>query len=251
MALLTMHFNSTELKMHTLVNVIIPDSVRIENKPLSERKVLWLLHGLSDDGSCWVRFSRIEQYAEKHGIVVVMPSAGRSMYCDNVLGQNYFTHIAEELPNYLSLVFGLSRKKEDNFIAGLSMGGLGAAKIALTYPERYSALGSFSGVLNLGPLLFVLNDDMKNEFSFMLEALEDVDNSPFNPTALLDVQKDKDLRMYITCGLQDNLLITNYLFKERADELSIKAHYVFEDGAHTWEYWNRHIEIFIDFMLEK
>ncbi|NLA73081.1 MAG: esterase family protein [Clostridiales bacterium] len=251
MALLTMHFNSTELKMHTLVNVIIPDSVRIENKPLSERKVLWLLHGLSDDGSCWARFSRVEHYAEKYGLVVVMPSAGRSMYCDNVLGQNYFTHIAEELPNYLSLVFGLSRKKEDNFIAGLSMGGLGAAKLALTYPEKYSAVGSFSGVLNLGPLLFVLNDDMKNEFSFMIEAISDVDNSPLNPTALLDAEKDKDLKIYITCGLQDNLLITNYLFKERADELSIKAHYTFEDGAHTWEYWDRHIKLFIDFMLEK
>lgn len=249
MALLTMHFNSIELKMHTLVNVIIPDSVRMDNKPLSERKVLWLLHGLSDDGTAWLRFSRIEQYAQKYGLVVVMPSAGRSMYCDNVLGQNYFTHIAEELPDYLSLVFGLSRKREDNFIAGLSMGGLGAAKIALTYPERYFAMGSFSGLLELGSLVYVVNDDMRNEFPFMLEALKDIDGSPLNPPALLDAKRDKDLKMYITCGLQDNLLVTNYAFKERADELGIKARYVFEDGTHEWGYWDRHVKLFLDFAL--
>ncbi len=251
MAVLTMDFNSIQLKMSTLVSLAFPDSVRIENTPLSKRKVLWLLHGLSDDGTAWLRHTRIEQYAQKYGLVVVMPSAGRSMYCDNVLGQNYFTHIAEELPNYLSLVFGLSRKREDNFIAGLSMGGLGAAKIALTYPERYSALGSFSGVLNLGPLAFVLNDDMRNEFPFMLEALKDIDSSPLNPTALLDAEKDKALRMYITCGLQDNLLVTNYAFKERADELKITARFIFEDGTHEWEYWNRHVKQFIEFMFEK
>lgn len=251
MAVLTMDFSSAQLKMNTLVCVAFPDSVRIGDTPLSKRKVLWLLHGLSDDGSSWLRHSRIEQYAEKYGLVVVMPSAGRSMYCDNVLGQNYFTHIADELPNYLSLVFGLSRKREDNFIAGLSMGGLGAAKIALTYPERYSALGCFSGVLDIGPMPLVLNDDMRNEFSFMLEAFDDVEKSPLNPTALLDAKRDKDLKMYITCGLQDNLLVTNYLFKERADALGIKAHYVFEDGTHEWEYWNRHVRLFIDFIMEE
>lgn len=249
MAVLTMDFHSRELKMNTLVCVAFPDSVRIENMPLSQRKVLWLLHGLSDDGSAWLRHSRIEQYAQEYGLVVVMPSAGRSMYCDDVYGQNYFKHIADELPEYLSLVFGLSRKREDNFIAGLSMGGLGAAKIALTYPERYAAMGSFSGLLHLGPMVFALNDDLMKEFAFMLSALEDIDNTPLNPTALLDVEKDRNLKIYISCGKQDELLIANYAFKERADELGIKANYVFEDGTHEWELWNKNVKEFLGFVM--
>ncbi len=250
MAVLTLDFCSKQLKMNTLVSIALPDAVRIGDTPLSQRKVLWLLHGLSDDGTSWLRHSRIEQYAEKFGVVVVMPSVGRSMYCDNVLGQNYFTHITEELPRYLELVLGLSRKREDNFVAGLSMGGMGAAKVGLSYPERYFAVGMFSGVLDIGPLVFVLNKDIKNEFPFLISALEDVDHSPLNPVTLLDAEKDKDLKMYLACGLQDDLLITNYNFKERADELGIAIHCVFEDGTHEWEFWNRHVKSFLEFALK-
>ena len=249
MAVLTMDFCSREVKMNTLVRVAFPDSVRIGDTPLSERKVLWLLHGLSDDGSAWIRHSSVERYAQEAGLVVVMPSAGRSMYCDDVLGQNYFSHIADELPEYLSLVFGLSRKKEQNYIAGFSMGGLGAAKLALTYPERYTAVGCFSGLLDLEPIVARLDSHMKNEFQFMLSALDDIRTSPLNPIALLAPLKDKDLKIYVACGLQDDLLVTNTAFKKRADELGIKTHCVFEDGAHDWEFWNRHIREFIHFML--
>ncbi len=249
MAVLTMDFHSKALKMNTLVSVAFPDSVRIKNTPLSKRKVLWLLHGLSDDGTGWLRHSRVEQYAQEYGLVVVMPSVGRSAYCDNIYGQNYFTYIADELPEYFSLVFGLSRKRENNFIAGLSMGGLGAAKIALTYPEHYAALGSFSGLLHLGPLQFVVNDEMINDFGFMFDAVQDADNSPLNPAALLDAKKDKGLKIYVSCGKQDDILVTNLAFKERADELGIKVTYVFEDGTHEWEFWNRHVKSFMAFCM--
>ena len=141
MAVLTMDFASKQLKMNTLLTVVLPDPSQMEDTPLSERKVLWLLHGLSEDATSWLRSSMIEQYTRDAGIIAVLPSGGRSMYCDNVLGQNYFSYIADELPEYLSLVFGLSRSRKNNFIAGSSMGGLGAMKLALTYPERYAAVG--------------------------------------------------------------------------------------------------------------
>lgn len=250
MAVATIDFASKELKMNTLVTVCFPDSVRIGFSPLSERKVLWLLHGLSDDGTSWLRYSRVDQYATENDLVVVMPSAGRSMYCDNVNGQNFFSFIADELPEYLSLVFGLSRRKENNLIAGLSMGGMGAAKIALTYPERYAAMGSFSGVLHLMPLLASVDDTMKNEFPFMLDALPDPVNSPLNPTALLDPDKDRDLKIYIACGLQDDIFLYSRLFQDRAETLGIRTECVFEDGTHNWDFWEKHIRLFIDFALK-
>ncbi|MGN0467704.1 MAG: alpha/beta hydrolase [Acutalibacteraceae bacterium] len=249
MAVATIDFTSKELKMNTLVTVCFPDSVRTNGVPLSERKVLWLLHGLSDDGTSWLRYSRIDKYAMENNLVVVMPSVNRSMYCDNVNGQNYFSFIADELPDYFEKVFNLSRKREDNFIAGLSMGGMGAAKIALTYPERYAAMGSFSGVLNLEPLKLVLNDEMKNDFSFMLSALENTNESPLNPTALLDKEKHKDLKMYIACGLQDKLIVASLMFKKQADKLGLKAKYSFTKGNHEWDFWDRQLKRFIDFVL--
>lgn len=249
MSVLTLNMSSVQLKMNTTVTLIMPNADRLEEKNLSARKVLWLLHGLSGDATSWSRLSRIEAYAEAAGLVVIMPCGGRSMYCDDVLGQNYFTHITEELPVYFGKLFGLSQKKEDNFIAGLSMGGYGAMKIALSYPERFAAVGSFSGLLDLEPLAFVLTDDMRNEFPFLIDTLDDISKSPLNPPALLDAEKDKALRIYVACGFQDDLFITNQTFKSRADSLEIDIYYEFEDGSHEWGFWDRHVNRFIEFML--
>ena len=249
MAVAHITFTSKELKMNTSVVVCFPDSVRMDGVPLSKRKVLYLLHGLSDDCSSWLRYSRIDKYCMDTGLVAVMPSADRSMYCDNVNGQNYFSYIADELPEYLSEVFGLSRAKEDNFIAGLSMGGMGAMKIALTYPERYAAVGSFSGVLDLRPMAAMVNDDMKREFPFLVSEIPNIDSSPLNPTFLLDAHRDKDLKIYVACGYQDNMYIPNCLFCERIEEIGIEAKVTFENGKHDWDFWERHIPLFIDFIL--
>ncbi len=74
---------------------------------VARRKVLYLLHGLSDDASAWQRYTAIESIAALYGLVVIMPSAGRSFYTDQPNGQNYFSYLTEELPRYLKQVFGL------------------------------------------------------------------------------------------------------------------------------------------------
>jgi putative tributyrin esterase len=246
MAFLTMHTLSAQLKMTTLVNVILPDALRLD-EPLSEKKVLYLLHGLSDNGTGWLRRTNIEVYAEKYGLVVVMPSVDRSFYCDNVNGQNYFTYITKELPDYLQKVFGLSRKKEQNFIAGLSMGGYGAMRAALTYPEQYFAVASFSGVLALEPLTQMNDPEMKNDFSFLAPEFARLATTPLNPPNLL--RENNDMKMYVACGLQDYLLSATKIFEERAKALGVEATFVYEDGEHTWPFWDRHIALFLDFAL--
>ncbi|MEG2002272.1 MAG: esterase family protein, partial [Clostridia bacterium] len=81
MAIISLNTSSNCLKKTTTLEIIVPDIVRMD-KPMSKRKTLYLLHGLSDDGSMWLRRTMIENYAEKYGIVVVMPSADRSFYLD-------------------------------------------------------------------------------------------------------------------------------------------------------------------------
>ncbi len=251
MAVASIDFTSKELKMNTLVTVSFPDSVRIHGEALSKKKVLWLLHGLSDDGTAWLRYSNIDRYAMENDLVVVMPSVNRSMYCDHVLGQNYFTYIAEELPEYLSLVFGLSREREQNFIAGLSMGGFGAMRIALTYPERYAAVGSFSGILDLTPMALIWNTERQEEFPFLAQALDDPAASPFNPAALLPNAVRTPIPIYAACGLQDDLLITNELFRQKAEALGVPLTYITEPGGHEWAFWDKQIHRFIQYILEK
>ena len=98
MALIRIDHVPETVKLNISLNVIVPDPASIDELPLIERKVLYLLHGLSDDASAWQRYTSIETLAGAYGLVVVMPSAGRSFYCDLPNGQLYFTYLTEELP---------------------------------------------------------------------------------------------------------------------------------------------------------
>jgi len=248
MAVITLDFYSKSLKMSTLVTVLAPDSVRIGETPLSRRKCLYLLHGLSDDSTAILRFSRAELFSQETGIVIVTPSVGRSMYCDDVLGQDYFTHVADELPGYLGLLMGLSRRRGDNYIAGISMGGMGAARIALTYPERFMAVGLFSGLLDVKLLLPFITDDHRREFPFLLAREKSIDSTPLNPINLLDAEKHANLDIIVRCGYQDDLYPMSLAFYEKAKGLGLNATGIFEPGEHEWRIWDRYIDDFISMM---
>ena len=144
MAFLRCEIASESLRMATAVDVILPDK-----GALSETKTLYLLHGLTDDRTGWTRYTAVERYARERGIAVVLPEVQRSFYTDMVYGLPYFTYVAEELPAVCRRMFGLGAAREQNYIFGLSMGGYGAMKCALTYPDRYAGAASFSGVCEL------------------------------------------------------------------------------------------------------
>ncbi len=112
---------------------------------------LWLLHGASDNHTIWQRRTSIERYAAPLGLAVVMPNAHLSSYADMAHGGTYYTYVSKELPEMMRSMFPLSDKREDNFIAGLSMGGAGCMKIGLNNPENYAAIGCLSaGAVNRG-----------------------------------------------------------------------------------------------------
>ncbi|HET58760.1 MAG TPA: hypothetical protein ENN32_00110, partial [Chloroflexi bacterium] len=101
MALFRIDHTPRTVKMNLPLYLLLPDPGQMQEIPLMKRKVLYLLHGLSDDGSAWQRFSAIETIARNYNLVVVMPSVGRSFYVDQPNGQAYFSYLMEELPAYL------------------------------------------------------------------------------------------------------------------------------------------------------
>lgn len=157
MALLHTGFFSQALGMCVSCDVILPQfsSSLIGMKTAAARgprKVLYLLHGMSDDETIWQRRTSIERYAAPLGLAVVMPAAQISSYANMAHGGRYFDYIADELPETMRGFFGFSDRREDNFIAGLSMGGAGCMKIGLARPERFGAIGCLSaGASNRRP----------------------------------------------------------------------------------------------------
>ena len=233
--------------------VILPEPDENGKVELAKRKVLYLLHGLSEDATAWQRYTCIETVAAAYGLVVVMPSGGRSFYINQPNGQAYFSYLTEELPCFLAEVFHLTPRREDTFIAGSSMGGYGAFKAALQCPERYAAAASFSGVLSLAVLqLLPDTDTRKDEFALLFGDLEKLVGSEHDPAVWLErAAKDTSQlpRLFISVSRQEDIYPLSGMFHEACQSLGVQSEYYEEDGGHDWLFWDGQIRRFLSAVL--
>jgi len=101
MALVRCDFESEVLEVATSMTVLMPQDEQSgapAANPRPDPPVLYLLHGLSDDSTSWLRHTSLERYLWERPLVVVMPQVGRSFYADEVHGHRYWTFLTEELP---------------------------------------------------------------------------------------------------------------------------------------------------------
>src|SRR3954463_9504927 len=154
MAFLDVHCFSDALGLSVSFYVLLPQQTTRQiglagGEKRAQYPTLYLLHGLSDDHTIWMRRTSIERYAAAKNIAVVMPAVARSFYQDMASGARYWTFVSEELPALCQQFFPLSPAREDNFVAGLSMGGYGALRLGLARPEKFAAAASLSGALDI------------------------------------------------------------------------------------------------------
>lgn len=252
MALIHIDHVPETVKVNLPLNIILPDPGKMGSTPVRERKVLYLLHGLSDDASAWQRYSSIETVAAAYGLVVVMPSVGRSFYTDLPNGQHYFEYLTEELPQYLGDVFALKPGREDTLIAGNSMGGYGAFKAAFAFPQRFAAAASFSGILSMEFIRAFPDDPRLDEFATLFGDLEQLSGSAHDPAAWFKkaaADPSQLPRLFMTCGRQDDLYLLNMLAHAALQELGIPVDYHEEDARHDWFFWDGQIRRFLAALL--
>lgn len=243
MAFINIKFYSTSLQMETEVNVILPQK-EVAGVTSENCKCLYLLHGLSDNQSMWTRRSSIERYADEYGICVIMPSGGRSFYFNQANGENYYDFVANELPQRIEEIFKVSTKREDKYIAGLSMGGYGALKIALKETDKFCAAAGLSSVADIKTELF------KGHLSGILNGKTNVieDDDLYN----LVKKKENDVNkpsLFMWCGTEDFLYEDNVKFKEYMKNFNYDFTYRESEGNHSWEYWDTQIVEVIKWML--
>ena len=242
--LLEMNIKSAELGKATKVNVILPTDVGDAPHPY---KTVWLLHGLSGDESAWMRYTSIERYAKEYGLAVIMPDAERSWYTNTAYGMNFFSYITEELPELCRKAFGcLSERREDTIVAGLSMGGYGALKVALTYPERYGTCISLSGSLDItrkGRSYRL--EEWRSIFGFDIESALELEGSEHDLFALAERNKNGGKpfpELYLWCGLEDSLIGANRDFDAHLSRLGVPHVFTSSEGDHSWRFWDMHIK---------
>ncbi|MDO5538878.1 MAG: alpha/beta hydrolase family protein [Eubacteriales bacterium] len=255
MACVELRFYSHSLGMDTCAMVLLPEKRMQPAENLSDKKypVLYLLHGHSDDESSYIRKGNIELLARDHDLIVVMPNAHRSFYCNYPGGFPYYTYLTEELPLKIANFFHASTRPEDTYVAGLSMGGFGAMKLALSNPRRFAAAASMSGLLDPYWLhvpgkehsLPVFNDPIsRNNSKSALGTPEDFSGSCNDLFALVEKlpqSVNPNLRIFQCCGSEDMLIEQNRAFHIFASQKLSSQNYTYKEmpGIHNWDYWNR------------
>jgi S-formylglutathione hydrolase FrmB len=143
--------------------------------------------------------------------------------------------------------FPLSEKREDNFVAGLSMGGYGALKLALNCPEKFKAAASLSGAVDLlGEVKNMGTDRITPELIGIFGSVEETENSINDLFYVAKKLSDSDKEtpdLYQWCGTEDFLYNGNVNFKNFIqNETRIKLTYSESHGDHQWCYWDEQIQ---------
>lgn len=258
MALMHTHFFSETLGLCCEMNVVIPQFTQAQIGLAGRERAndvghptLLLLHGMSDDHSIWLRRTSIERYASERGLAVVMPAVHRSYYTNQRNGYDYFTFIADEVPALARKFFRLSSRREDNFVAGLSMGGYGAFKIALTCPERYAAAASLSGAVDVVNIRTLTRVERNGEFTRTFGSDDDFlgsENDLFALAERLAASAKPRPALFQNCGDKDFLLAGNRRFRDHLRTVGLDCTYEEHPGEHEWGFWDVHIQRVLDWL---
>ncbi len=249
MARLSCHFSSTILDIGTTILILLPEDIK-ENEKL---KVLYLLSGYSGDHTDWTRLTAIERYIQKYRIAVVMPDGNNSYYTDMVYGLKYFSFIAKELPDFVVRMFPISTKKEDHYIAGLSMGGYGALKVAFSFPNQYQKVASLSGALDIEHIRSLSQErGRKSQFiaTFGENSTQNTNNDLKYLFSQMSKKEQEEMSLFIGCGKDDFLYQDNLNFISFLKQQKAKFTFAESSGSHDWSFWDDYIQKVLKWMFD-
>ncbi len=258
MALLEMTFAADALKRWVDVVAIVPvEDGGIEGVKSPEKfKTLYLLHGFGGNAKDWLTYSNIRAYAEQNKIAVIMPSGENGAYMDNEEVEVFNGKFIEELVHFTRKLFPLSDRREDTYIGGLSMGGLGALRNGMKYSELFGKIFSLSGA-------FIV-DEIANQpkdykdpiagygyYNRVFGNLESVLKSENNPVVCIKkaFERKSIPDVFMACGKDDFVLEYNRNMKKIFDELGVSIAYYEAEGNHDWAFWNDWIKVALKWIL--
>ncbi len=234
MALMRVMFRAPSLEKQTNMTVILPYGAEAEGP----YPVLYLLHGLSDDDSIWARRTSLERHVAGMPLIVVMPDGGRGFYTDAQQGPAWESHIMEDVVGFVEHFFPAIPERRGRAVEGLSMGGYGAMKLALKYPERFCSAAAHSSALAVEKRLS--DGERAAEFRLIFGPEPPPREDPFRLAERADPDALPALR--VDCGTEDGLLEENRAFHRHLEDLGIPHEYEEFPGGHDWAYWDRRVQ---------
>jgi putative tributyrin esterase len=257
MPLIHCDFRSNVLGLETAMTVILPQPGPVDWRGIPEATsrrypTLYLLHGLSGNHTDLHRRTLIERYAAPLDLAIVMPSVHRSFYTDMACGPRFWTFLSEELPVIAQSLFPLSKERKDNFVAGISMGGYGAFKWALSCPDRFAAAASLSTPMEVSSMIKVHEgEEWQREMKAIfgeLDLLEGGKHDLFYLAEQAAKWSGDPLRLYQWCGTEDPFYPANLHFRQHAERLGLNLTYEEGPGGHDYGAWDAPVRRLLEWL---
>ena len=245
-----LHLNS--LQRQGSFEMILPNDMPVDSgRPL---KTVFHLHGYTGKAESWVP----EELVAKYNIAVVSPNGENSFYLNGLSsGHNFASLVGEELVDYVRRTFGIAQRPEDTYIMGISMGGFGALRTALAYPEVFGKAAGMSAALIVHDIAHMKEGDsnpMAN-YAYYRECfgdLETVEESRNNPETLVKELKAAGKKLpeiYMCCGTEDFLIENNRAFHRFLEEQDVPHQYFESPGIHDGKFWAEYAPKVIEWMF--
>lgn len=221
-------------------------------RPNERFPVIYLLHGLTGHFNNWTENAKLIDHAAKHRVIIVNPEGGDGWYTDSVSNdkEKWESYIIQELIPEVDRKFRTLAARDKRAIAGLSMGGFGALKFGMKYPDRFVLAGSFSGALGAAQ---ITEKQFPGAIGKTIDGIFGPDGSEsrkandlFAMVRSLTPEKMKAIPfIYFDCGTEDFLFQNNREFVNLLVEKKVPHEYRQLPGAHDWKYWDKQVQEFL------
>ena len=252
MAVIRVEFFSNCLIRQVAFEMFLPNDFRDDMPRQHEQyykrkcKTVFVLHGFKGWGKGW---THMYELADKYNLALVFPSGENHFYLDTEdSAGKYGTFIGVELVDYIRRTFGLCSSRDDTYISGLSMGGFGALRTGLAYPDTFGKIAALSSALIMHDICGMKPGEFYQvgNYYYFRNCFGDLDKlieSENNPETLVKKNLNQGKvfpDIYMACGTDDFLLKHNKRFYDFLLTHNVKAEYIEDNGSHDMEFWNKY-----------
>lgn len=221
------------------VCVFVPPAAR----SVDDLPIVMLLHGVYGSHWAWalkgaahLTAMRLIEAGALPRVALLMPSDG--LWGD---GSGYVAHadhdaerwIADEVPQLAREVIDGCSAQSPLLIAGLSMGGFAALRLAGKYPRRFLAAASLSAVTDAAQFDAIISESREGWSKAAADS---------NVLSALKYAREALPPLRIDCGLDDPYLQANRVLHHGLERAGIVHEYAESPGGHDWPYWSQTIE---------
>ncbi|HEX8181252.1 MAG TPA: alpha/beta hydrolase family protein [Pyrinomonadaceae bacterium] len=232
--------------------VVLPPDYDAAQTRTTHYPVLYLLHGLAGSHNDWVsNRAHLAEHAAHYRIIIVTPEGHDGWYTDSATAprEQYESYIMQELLADVERRYRTIPTRAGRAIAGLSMGGYGALKFGVKYPDKFIFAASMSGAH--GAPRWDAQD--KELIDFVKPSIARVYGPMDNPVRpandlfklLGDLPPERIAQLpflYLDCGTEDFLLASNRALADLLLKRKIPHEFRELPGGHTWPYWDNQVQ---------